>query len=50
MSLETPSTDKEKNSSPEGQLIKFNRYLLKENLAKTEAHADILVKAYLSKN
>lgn len=49
MSLETPSVNNEKEPFLAENPIKFNRYFLKENLVKTDAHADTLVKAYLSK-
>lgn len=50
MSLETFSKKEDSGLNSQENTFKFNRYLLKENLAKTDAHADTLVKAYLSKN
>lgn len=49
MSLETFSQKEESGLTSQENTFKFNRYSLKENLAKTEAYADTLVKAYLSK-
>jgi hypothetical protein len=49
MSLEIPIANQGTNNPLEGKTEKkFNRYFFKENLAKTDIHANKVVEAYLA--